>query len=200
MAAVNLPNLLTLIRIPLMFAIVWLVREGFALAATAAFVLFAVAGLSDWLDGYLARKRGLVSNFGILMDALADKILILGLMIALVEVGKVSIYPTLLIMGREFLITGMRLVAATKGVVVSAEAAGKQKTLTQILAVGAFLLEDVFRKDIARLEWAPAPDVAGFAFLLATILFWFSVIMTLYSGGKYIAKYGKLVFGDGGQA
>ena len=130
-----------------MFVIVWLMRESFIGAASAAFVLFIVAGLTDWLDGYIARKRGIVSNFGILMDALTDKILMLGLMIGLVDIGRVHIFLVLLILGREFTITGMRLVAATKGVVVAAESSGKQKTMTQILAVGAFLLESVFRFD-----------------------------------------------------
>ena len=131
-----------------MFLIVWLMREDFMWAATGAFVMFVIAGLTDWLDGYVARKQGIVSNFGILMDALTDKILMLGLMIALVDIGQVHIFLVLLILGREFMITGMRLVAATKGVVVSAESSGKQKTVTQILAVGAFLLEAVFRKAV----------------------------------------------------
>ena len=83
----NLPNLLTLSRIPMMFVIVWLMRESFTGAATAAFVLFVIAGITDWADGYAARKLNQVSNFGILMDALTDKILVLGLMVALVEKG-----------------------------------------------------------------------------------------------------------------
>ena len=82
-----------------MFVIVWLMRESFLGAASAAFVLFVVAGLTDWLDGYIARKRGIVSNFGILMDALTDKILMLGLMIALVDIGRVHIFLVLLILG-----------------------------------------------------------------------------------------------------
>ena len=192
----NLPNLLTLSRIPLMFIIVGLMRAGFTGAASLAFILFVVAGLTDWLDGYLARKMKLVSNFGILMDALTDKILMLGLMIALVEIGKVHIFLVLLILGREFMITGLRLVAATKGVVMSAESAGKQKTVTQILAVGAFLLADVIRLDVGRLSWSMAPDAALWLDWLGRILFWICVVMTLYSGAKYFRKYGQLVFLD----
>lgn len=177
-----------------MFLIVWLMREDFAWAATGAFVMFVVAGLTDWLDGYVARKQGLVSNFGILMDALTDKILMLGLMIALVDIGQVHIFLVLLILGREFMITGMRLVAATKGVVVSAESSGKQKTVTQILAVGAFLLEAVFRNDTG-------PGAEGWTLQTAEVLNWIGMIlfglcvfMTLYSGAKYFKKYGELVF------
>ncbi len=193
----NLPNLLTLARIPLMFFIVWLMRSDFAGAASGAFIFFVIAGITDWLDGYFARKLGIVSNFGILMDALTDKILMLGLMVALVAVGKVHIFLVLLILGREFMITGLRLVAATKGVVMSAESSGKQKTVTQILAVGAFLLEETVRKDLVSLNVEIMNTIAYYVNWSGTILFWICVIMTLYSGIKYFRKYGELVFLEG---
>ncbi len=193
----NLPNILTLSRIPLMFLIVWLMREDFMWAATGAFVMFVIAGLTDWLDGYVARKQGIVSNFGILMDALTDKILMLGLMIALVDIGQVHIFLVLLILGREFMITGMRLVAATKGVVVSAESSGKQKTVTQILAVGAFLLEAVFRKDFGSGADGWTVQTAEVLNWIGLMLFGLCVFMTLYSGAKYFKKYGELVFLEG---
>jgi len=193
----NLPNILTLSRIPLMFLIVWLMREDFMWAATGAFAMFVIAGLTDWLDGYVARKQGIVSNFGILMDALTDKILMLGLMIALVGIGQVHIFLVLLILGREFMITGMRLVAATKGVVVSAESSGKQKTVTQILAVGAFLLEAVFRKDFGSEVDGWTTQTAEVLNWIGLILFGLCVFMTLYSGAKYFKKYGELVFLEG---
>ena len=193
----NLPNILTLSRIPLMFLIVWLMREDFMWAATGAFVMFVIAGLTDWLDGYVARKQGIVSNFGILMDALTDKILMLGLMIALVDIGQVHIFLVLLILGREFMITGMRLVAATKGVVVSAESSGKQKTVTQILAVGAFLLEAVFRKDFGSGIDMWTVQTAEILNWIGLTLFGLCVFMTLYSGANYFKKYGELVFLEG---
>ncbi len=193
----NLPNILTLSRIPLMFLIVWLMREDFMWAATGAFVMFVIAGLTDWLDGYVARKQGIVSNFGILMDALTDKILMLGLMIALVDIEQVHIFLVLLILGREFMITGMRLVAATKGVVVSAESSGKQKTVTQILALGAFLLEAVFRKDFGSGTDGWAVQAAEILNWIGLTLFGLCVFMTLYSGANYFKKYGELVFLEG---
>ena len=193
----NLPNILTLSRIPLMFLIVWLMREDFMWAATGAFVMFVIAGLTDWLDGYVARKQGIVSNFGILMDALTDKILMLGLMIALVDIEQVHIFLVLLILGREFMITGMRLVAATKGVVVSAESSGKQKTVTQILALGAFLLEAVFRKDFGSGNDGWAVQAAEILNWIGLTLFGLCVFMTLYSGANYFKKYGELVFLEG---
>lgn len=192
----NLANLLTLSRIPLMFIIVGLLYMSWTGAATLAFLLFVVAGVTDWLDGMVARRQGLVSTFGILMDALADKVLMLGLMIALVDLDKISIFLVLLILGREFMITGLRLVAATKGVVLSAERSGKLKTLTQIISIGAFLLADMVRTDLQGwlgmdmtvfAQWA---DWAGMGlFILATVF-------TVTSGYNYFRKYGTLVFSD----
>ena len=192
----NLANLLTLSRIPMMFVIVALMYMAWPGAATLAFVLFVVAGVTDWLDGLVARRQGLVSTFGILMDALTDKVLMLGLMIALVDLDKVSIFLVLLILGREFLITGMRLVAATKGVVVAAERGGKLKTLTQIISIGAFLFADMVRADFDA--WLSV-DLSGLAWLgnwVGLVLFVLATILTLTSGATYFQKYGKMVFSE----
>ena len=177
----------------MMFLIVWLMREDFSGAASLAFVLFVIAGITDWLDGYLARKMNLISNFGALMDALTDKILMLGLMIALVQSGTVHIFLVLLILGREFMITGLRLVAATKGVVMSADSTGKQKTVTQIVAVSAFLLSSAFSSDLAGGRVAFATEISEWLERFGHGCFWLCVVMTLYSGFKYVMKYGNLV-------
>jgi len=117
----NLPNLITLSRIPLMFVIVALMYCEWAGAATAAFALFLVAAAGDWLDGYLARRRGWITTFGKLMDALTDKIMVMGLVIAFVGSPQFSDRPrrqiavalALITLCREFLVTGMRMVAAS---------------------------------------------------------------------------------------
>ncbi|MEZ5276225.1 MAG: CDP-diacylglycerol--glycerol-3-phosphate 3-phosphatidyltransferase [Opitutaceae bacterium] len=192
----NLANLLTLSRIPLMFIIVALLYVDWLGAATVAFVLFVVAGVTDWLDGLVARRQGLVSTFGILMDALTDKVLMLGLMIALVDLDKVSIFLVLLILGREFMITGMRLVAATKGVVVSAERAGKQKTVTQILSIGAFLLAGMVRVDLASWFSVDLSVMAQYLDWLGLVLFLLATVFTLTSGYRYFRKYGAMVFAE----
>lgn len=196
----NLPNILTLSRIPMMFIIVWLMRESFTGAATAAFVLFVIAGITDWADGYAARKLNQVSNFGILMDALTDKILVLGLMVALVdkgpEDGGIRMFLFLLILCREFMITGLRLVAATKGVVMAAESAGKQKTVTQIIALGGFLLAMAFEVDCARWGMGYAGEIAFWVEWVGRVFFWICTVMTVYSGAKYFKKYGELAFKD----
>jgi CDP-diacylglycerol--glycerol-3-phosphate 3-phosphatidyltransferase len=164
-------------------------------------VLFVIAGVTDFLDGYLARKWNQVSNFGILMDAVTDKVLLLGIMIALVDLGRIPVlkeplpvFLVLLIMGREFLITGIRLVAASKGVVVSADKGGKQKTLTQIFAVGSLMLGSVVARDIDPFV-AIDLEIVSFVFNYAGLgLFVLATIFTLSSGVRYFRRYSSLVF------
>jgi len=150
----NVPNAITLSRIPLMFVIVGLMYPTWPGAATLAFVLFIGAAVGDWLDGYIARKQGLVSNFGKLMDAMADKIMVIGIVIALVEKHQIPLALALITLCREFLVTAMRMVAASKGVVVAADSAGKSKTLTQLVALGFFLGAPMISQDGGyRLHW-----------------------------------------------
>lgn len=203
----NVPNLITLSRVPLMFLIVGLLYWDAPGVATWTFLLFVVAGVTDFLDGHLARKLHAVSNFGILMDAVTDKVLLLGIMIALVhrdrfplEIGSlhlpafVPVFLVLLILGREFLITGIRLVAASKGVVVAADKGGKQKTVTQILAVGGFLLAPVAGRDLATwLSYDLSVVARGFD-LLGLCLFVLATLFTLSSGARYFRRYSSLVF------
>lgn len=197
----SLPNVCTLSRVPLMFIIVALLYVEWTGSASLTFVLFVVAGVTDFLDGYLARKWNQVSNFGILMDAVTDKVLLLGIMIALVDQGRIPllreplpVFLVLLIMGREFLITGIRLVAASKGVVVSADKGGKQKTVTQILAVGSLLLSAVVARDIdpfVAVDLTVLKEVFDYAGL---VLFIAATVFTLSSGIRYFRRYSALVF------
>lgn len=138
----NLPNLLTISRVPLMFIVVGLMYAQFRWAATAAFWLYIAAALTDWLDGKIARERGEVSLFGRFMDAVIDKVLVIGLMIALVNgdyflgynIGAMMLL--LCILCREFAISGLRMAAAVKGEVVEADIGGKVKTFVQMNAIG----------------------------------------------------------------
>ena len=197
----SLPNICTISRVPLMFIIVALLYAEWRWSASVTFLLFVVAGLTDFLDGYLARKWNQVSNFGILMDAVTDKVLLLGIMVALVDLGQIPLLPkpwpvflVLLIMGREFLITGIRLVAASKGVVVSADKGGKQKTLTQILAVGSLMLGSVVARDVdpfLAMDFRILTQVFEYAGLA---LFVAATVFTLSSGVRYFRRYSGLVF------
>ena len=192
----NLPNAITLSRIPLMFVVVWLMYQTWPGAATLAFWLFIAAAVGDWLDGYIARKRQLISTFGKFMDALTDKIFVVGIMIALVELNIVPIYLVLIVLCREFLISGMRMMAAAKGVVVSAERGGKTKTLTQLIAVGFLLFVPMLQNDVSR--WL-AFDVSPYDRVIHHVGLWLFVLgvyFTVRSGWDYLVKYRAVVFDD----
>ena len=189
----NLPNLLTLSRIPILFIIAAILFGSWPGSATLAFLLFMGAGLTDWLDGYVARKRSQVSNFGKLMDALADKIMMVGMFIALLAIGLIPtwmLFLVLLVVAREFLITGMRLVAASNGLVLAAEKAGKQKTVTQILSIATLLFVPVLDRDLSRVLGRDLTSLAESLHLLGLLIFGIAVLLTLLSGVRYIAKYG----------
>jgi CDP-diacylglycerol--glycerol-3-phosphate 3-phosphatidyltransferase len=193
---VNLPNLLTLSRIPILFGIVAFLYAPFTGASTLAFVLFIIGALTDWADGYFARKQGLVSNFGKLMDALTDKVFMVGLYITLLAASVLPAWTLpllLLILSREFLITGLRLVAASSGVVLAAEKSGKHKTVTQIVAAILLLMAVAVRQDFSELLPAVIGDVLHWGglsfFVIATLL-------TVSSGTQYMIKYWSIFTGE----
>ena len=191
----SLPNLLTLSRIPILFGVVGFLYLPFAGSSSLAFVFFIIGALTDWADGYYARKQGLVSNFGKLMDALTDKVFMVGLFISLLVIGILPEWTLpllLLILSREFLITGLRLVAASEGVVLAAEKSGKHKTVSQMVAAILLLFAVAIRADFSErlpqifgdvLHWGGL----GF-FVIATLL-------TVSSGLQYMVKYWSIFTG-----
>jgi len=171
-------------------------------SATLAFILFILAAVGDWLDGYLARKWQQVTTFGKLMDALIDKIMVMGLVIALVGSAQfvpepkheIAIALTLITLCREFMVTGMRMVAAAKGVIVSADSGGKSKTLTQLIALGFLLGAPMIGRDLAHLigqncdaSTAVIQHIGEYIFILGTVL-------AVWSGWRYISKFRSVVF------
>jgi CDP-diacylglycerol--glycerol-3-phosphate 3-phosphatidyltransferase len=165
-------------------------------AATLAFWIFIAAAVGDWLDGYLARKRNLVSIFGKLMDALTDKIMVLGLMIVFVEQGTIPVVWVLLTMCREFLVTGLRMVAASKGVIVSADKGGKTKTLTQLIAIGFLLFVPMLTTDFAyffNIELSASTEIIHMTGLGIFIL---GTAFAVSSGAAYIWRFKDVVFED----
>ncbi|MDR2354669.1 MAG: CDP-diacylglycerol--glycerol-3-phosphate 3-phosphatidyltransferase [Clostridiales Family XIII bacterium] len=178
----NLPNRLTVLRILLIPVFIVVLMRGHAVAAA---VLFAAASLTDALDGYLARKYDLVSNFGKLMDPLADKLLVVSAFACFTELGRVPAWVLIVILAREFTITGLRSVAASEGVVIAAGASGKLKTVFQMLAVLAILLSDL----PIRVFGAP---FVRFGAPFANVVLAVAVILTVYSGVEYMIKSRRL--------
>jgi CDP-diacylglycerol---glycerol-3-phosphate 3-phosphatidyltransferase len=162
----NLPNVLTMLRIlAVPVVVVALLDEtpnGDALAA----VVFALAALTDGLDGYIARSRGAVTTFGKLMDPLADKLLIAAALVSLVSLDRLAAWVAMVIIAREFAVTGLRAIAVERGIVISASWMGKLKTVLQIAAV------------FALIALHPAP-------LWVDLLVYAAVAMTVISGADY---------------
>lgn len=160
-------------------------------------MLFLFAGLTDWLDGYIARKYNLTSNFGKLMDALADKVIVVGMFITLLATGLLpwwTVWLVLLIVSREFLVTGMRLIAAGKGLVLEAEAAGKHKTVVQIICISVLLLDPVLQRDVGFLIGPVSDSSIALVGKVGLGLFILASLLTLFSGLRYLAKYWAVMF------
>ena len=195
----NLPNILTLSRVPAMFVIVGLMYAEFPWAATIAFWLFIAAALSDWFDGMLARSSGQVSTFGRFMDAVIDKVMVIGLMVALVNGDYFMGYRTtamllvLAIIGREFMISGLRMVAASKGVVVEADAGGKVKTFLQLNAIGWLLGTRMLTNDFGELFNGDEHWQVAVVHNVGLGFFVLSVVLTISSGYTYFRRHGHVV-------
>jgi CDP-diacylglycerol--glycerol-3-phosphate 3-phosphatidyltransferase len=207
----HIPNILTAARLPAVFLIaLWTFWGGFW--ASAALALFIVAALTDIFDGWIARKLDAVTDFGRLMDALVDKIFILGLLVALMAAdclpGRHVLGPVLgelpaagyvspsdgerllaafgvvLILCREFLITGLRLVAAASGQVLEAEGLGKIKTFLQILAIGHLIGLRAYET-----HWKLSAVWHQRWEVIIASLFWLSVALTVISGANYLIRH-----------
>ncbi|HXN35930.1 MAG TPA: CDP-diacylglycerol--glycerol-3-phosphate 3-phosphatidyltransferase, partial [Opitutaceae bacterium] len=153
--------------------------------------------MGDWYDGYLARKLGLVSNFGRLMDAMADKIMVMGIVIALVEQQRLPVSLALITLCREFLVTGMRMVAASKGVVVAADGGGKSKTVTQLVALGFLLGAPMVSQDGYYLLHLEAYEFVRIVGNVGVVIFVAGTVLSVWSGYRYISRNSRLVFGEG---
>lgn len=146
----------------------------------AAALLFIIASSTDALDGYIARKTKQITKFGKFLDPIADKLLVSAALIALVERGDLSTWVAVIIIGREFIITGLRLVAASEGIVIAASSWGKIKTITQMVAIIAMLFKNY------PIRWL-------FDFPFDGVIMFLAVIATIYSAYDYIVKNAKVI-------
>lgn len=179
----NLPNKLTVLRMIMIIPfVVFMLNTGIAGDASKwiAVSIFIVASLTDLLDGKIARKYNLVTNFGKFMDPLADKLLVCSAMICLIEMGKLPAWVVIIIISREFIISGFRLVASDNGIVIAASYWGKFKTTFQMLMVVFLII-----------------DLGGAFATVETILIYVSLALTIISLVDYIVK-NKQVLTQGG--
>lgn len=160
----NLANKLTILRILLVPVFVVVILSGIKNSLLISALIFAVASITDFLDGYIARKYDLVTNFGKFMDPLADKLLVAAAFITMVDLNLVSSWAVIVIISREFAVSILRAIAASSGIVIAASKWGKAKTVSQIIAIMMILLNIPY----------------------SNIVMGIAVILTIYSGYDYI--------------
>jgi len=193
----NLPNKLTVSRLILTAFFLMVLLFDFPFHYTVALVLFVAASLTDLFDGIIARRRNLLTDFGKLMDPLADKVLICSAFIAFIELDWMPAWMVILIVARELAITGLRLLAASKNLVLAAERQGKNKTISQITAIIALLVThshadwgivgQLFAFEIADQAWA---------WWVAEASKWVAVALTALSGFLYLWKNRDVYLND----
>ena len=190
----NWANRLTVSRLVLTIVFVAMLNCNWAYARTTAFVIFIIAGVTDFIDGEIARRYGIVTNFGKLMDPLVDKIMMAAAFISLVPMKAIPAWAATTVVAREFLITGLRLMASARGQVLPAERLGKHKTSWQIITVIFFLgllaAEELHygnrESGWVSLAWEDAGPV----------LVWVTVALTLYSGLRYAWRHRDVIAPD----
>jgi CDP-diacylglycerol--glycerol-3-phosphate 3-phosphatidyltransferase len=182
----NLPNQLTVLRLVLTFPFVFALSVNFPGAKLLALVIFIVGSATDYADGYIARRFNLITDFGKLMDPLVDKIMTISAFICLVSLRTLPAWAVIIIVSREFLITGLRLIAAAQGKVLPAERLGKHKTVWQIATILYCLM-------LVAVDPRLDPRLSAFLHVTAFILICFTVGLTLWSGISYFAKNWDLI-------
>lgn len=185
----NIPNILTMMRIaaiPLLAALLLSPSKESGFWAAA---VFALASITDWLDGYLARRMGIVTVFGKFLDPIADKLIVMAVMVMILPFGRVPAWMVLVILGREMIITGLRGIASSEGIVIQASDLGKFKTIFQIVAILGLVLHYDY-------NW-----FFGIAHPLLTVnmhnvgmfYLWIATILTIWSGVDYLARFIKVI-------
>ena len=194
----NIPNQLTVARFVLTVVFLAVLFSGIPYHYSLSLILFGIATLTDYLDGKIARRDNLITDFGKLMDPLADKILTGSAFIAFVGLDLMSAWMVIIIVARELAITGLRLLAASKNIVLAAERFGKHKTISQITAILSVLLmisypswgtlgQLVFGGHIGEQPW-----IVSFTVLAQ----WVTVALTFYSGMVYLWKNREIYLDD----
>ena len=187
----NLPNILTFLRIILAGGIIFYIFGDSLSSKIIAFLFFNIACLTDFYDGYMARKKNLVSNLGKLMDPIADKILIFSCFLAFLQMNLIKGWMVLIIISREIIITGFRFYALSKGRVIAAEKMGKHKLVSQIVAIYTIFISLIIKKiNISADLWKILQQYSSVAINLSM---WTAVIFTIISGSSYIWRNKDLI-------
>lgn len=181
--ALNLPNLLTMGRIVAIPIVLWLQYQDTRHSNFLAMSVYALACVTDFVDGYLARRMGLTSLLGKFLDPLADKLIVIATLIMMVGQGHVAVWWVVIIVVRELSITALRALAIGEGVVIAASRGGKDKTAVQMVAVLTLMLHDTYYLDFGFYAGLVDMNAVG------SVLLYLSVFLTLTSAGEYVALF-----------
>ena len=186
--ALNLPNAITLIRMAMIPVILLFAYYESRRASFIAATLFAVTGATDFLDGWVARQRGLVTVIGKFLDPLADKLVVMAALVMLVHLGRVAAWVVIVIMGREFIVSGLRTIAMSEGIVIAAGQEGKTKTIFQIAGISFLLLHYAYPLDFGVVSYEYDANKVG------TALLYLSMVFSVWSAWVYFSDFLKAVY------
>ena len=194
----NVPNQLTVARFGLTVVFLVALFSGLPYHDSVALLIFVIASLTDYFDGKIARRDNLITDFGKLMDPLADKILTGSAFIAFVGLDLMPAWMVIIIVARELAITGLRLLAASKNIVLAAERFGKHKTISQITAIIAVLVSISYSSWGSIGEMIFGWNLLGVPWVLSFTMLaqWVTVLLTFYSGAVYLVKNRDLYLDD----
>jgi CDP-diacylglycerol--glycerol-3-phosphate 3-phosphatidyltransferase len=185
----NLPNILTMTRIAAIPLLAVLLMSPSRPAGFWAAAVFSLASVTDWLDGYLARRMGIVTIFGKFLDPIADKLIVMAALIMILPFGRVPAWMVLVILGREIIITGLRGIASSEGIVIQASNLGKFKTIFQLVAIIGLLLH----YDYNWLFGIEHQLVQVNMHNVGMFFLWIATLLTVWSGVDYLARFIKII-------
>ncbi len=186
--ALNLPNAITVARIALIPVFLWFTFFESRVDSFIAAVLFTFTGATDFLDGWVARRRNLVTVIGKFLDPLADKLIVMAALVMLVHLGRIAAWVVILVMAREFIVTGLRTIAMSEGIVIAAGQEGKYKTSLQIAGIAFLLLNYTYPIDFIWFTFDLDANKVG------TWLLYVSLVFSVWSAWSYFAGFLKAVY------
>ncbi|NVN89531.1 MAG: CDP-diacylglycerol--glycerol-3-phosphate 3-phosphatidyltransferase [Desulfuromonadales bacterium] len=185
----NVPNILTMMRIAAIPLLAALLMSPSQPSGFWAAVVFALASITDWLDGYLARRMGIVTVFGKFLDPIADKLIVMAALIMILPYDRVPAWMVLIILGREIIITGLRGIASSEGIVIQASDLGKFKTIFQIVSILGLLLHYKYNWFFGVQHPLLYVDMHN----VGMFYLWIATLLTVWSGIDYLARFVKVI-------
>jgi len=186
--ALNLPNLLTMGRVAIIPLVLWLLDRGTPRDCFVAACVYALAAITDALDGYLARRLQIVSVLGKFLDPLADKLLVMASLVWMVTMGRIAAWVVVLLLAREISVTGLRSIASSEGVVIAAGGGGKRKTALQMIGILCLILGYPYRFTLGPLDLGMVDLVQ-----VGRWLIYVSLVFSLVSAAGYVGKFAEAV-------